>query len=104
MFGKTDMTSWEGGIITSYVNEFENLDGHGHGVKLEPTCNVVSLALFKSPSIFLKEIPTIVSLSLISHWSWIGRSFIFFMLFPLSCSYSPMNYTRCEPPDTSNNG
>ncbi|KAG6231749.1 hypothetical protein E4U26_006560 [Claviceps purpurea] len=40
VFGKTDMTSWEGGIITSYVNEFENLDGHGHGVKLEPTCNV----------------------------------------------------------------
>lgn len=35
------MTSWEGGIITSYINEFENLDGQGHGVKLEPTCNVV---------------------------------------------------------------
>ncbi|KAG5985214.1 hypothetical protein E4U43_006098, partial [Claviceps pusilla] len=40
VFGNTDMTSWEGGIITSYVNEFENLDGRGHGVKLEPTCNV----------------------------------------------------------------
>ncbi|QPH02034.1 hypothetical protein C2857_006239 [Epichloe festucae Fl1] len=40
VFGNTDMTSWEGGIITSYVNEFENLDGRGHGVKLEPTCNL----------------------------------------------------------------
>ncbi|KAG5930397.1 hypothetical protein E4U42_001643 [Claviceps africana] len=40
VFGNTDMTSWEGGIITSCVDEFENLDGLGHGVKLEPTCNV----------------------------------------------------------------
>ncbi|KAG6004888.1 hypothetical protein E4U21_000664 [Claviceps maximensis] len=40
VFGNTDMTSWEGGIITSYVDEFENLDGRGHGVKLETTCNV----------------------------------------------------------------
>ena len=27
---------WEGGIITSLVTEFENLDGHGYGAKLEP--------------------------------------------------------------------
>ncbi|PHH69758.1 hypothetical protein CDD82_7536 [Ophiocordyceps australis] len=27
---------WEGGIITSYSGEFENLDCEGHGVKLEP--------------------------------------------------------------------
>ncbi|KAF1811709.1 hypothetical protein P152DRAFT_449983 [Eremomyces bilateralis CBS 781.70] len=26
---------WEGGILTSVVNEFENLDGHGHGAKIE---------------------------------------------------------------------
>lgn len=26
---------WEGGILTSVVRDFENLDGHGHGVKLE---------------------------------------------------------------------
>ncbi|KAF2087050.1 long-chain fatty alcohol dehydrogenase [Saccharata proteae CBS 121410] len=26
---------WEGGILTAVVNEFENLDGHGHGAKLE---------------------------------------------------------------------
>lgn len=33
---------WEGGIITSYCSEFENLDGTGHGVKLEPTSMIVS--------------------------------------------------------------
>lgn len=33
---------WEGGIITSWSGEFENLDGKGHGVKLEPLCMVVS--------------------------------------------------------------
>ena len=26
---------WEGAILTSVVDEFQNLDGHGHGVKLE---------------------------------------------------------------------
>ncbi|KAH6610304.1 long chain fatty alcohol oxidase [Trichoderma cornu-damae] len=31
---------WEGGIITSWSGEFENLDGKGHGVKLEPLCMV----------------------------------------------------------------
>lgn len=31
-----------GGIITSYSSSFENLDGHGHGTKLEATCMVVS--------------------------------------------------------------
>ncbi|TWU76780.1 hypothetical protein ED733_005160 [Metarhizium rileyi] len=40
VFGKRDMSSWEGGIITAYVDEFENLDGHGHGVKLETTSNI----------------------------------------------------------------
>ena len=30
-----EVRPWEGGIITTLVNEFENLDGHGHGVKLE---------------------------------------------------------------------
>ncbi|KAF2120283.1 hypothetical protein BDV96DRAFT_485921 [Lophiotrema nucula] len=28
---------WEGAILTSVVSEFENLDGKGHGVKLEAT-------------------------------------------------------------------
>ncbi|GAO13890.1 hypothetical protein UVI_02003940 [Ustilaginoidea virens] len=40
VFGTREMLSWEGGIITSYVSEFDNLDGKGHGAKLEPTCNV----------------------------------------------------------------
>ncbi|KAF4447681.1 hypothetical protein F53441_8827 [Fusarium austroafricanum] len=26
---------WEGGILTSVVSSFDNLDGHGHGVRLE---------------------------------------------------------------------
>lgn len=39
---KEDVRPWEGGIITGYSPEFENLDCKGHGVKLEPTCMVVS--------------------------------------------------------------
>ncbi|KAK4074791.1 CAZyme family AA3 [Trichoderma aggressivum f. europaeum] len=31
---------WEGGIITAWSGEFENLDGKGHGAKLEPLCMV----------------------------------------------------------------
>jgi choline dehydrogenase-like flavoprotein len=34
---KEDIKPWEGGILTAVVNEFENLDGKGHGVKLEAT-------------------------------------------------------------------
>lgn len=30
-----EIRPWEGGILTSVVTEFDNLDGHGHGVKLE---------------------------------------------------------------------
>ncbi|KAK5664161.1 hypothetical protein OQA88_376 [Cercophora sp. LCS_1] len=33
-----DVRPWEGGIITSVCLNFENLDGKGHGAKLEPTC------------------------------------------------------------------
>ena len=40
---------WEGGILTSVVESFENLDGHGHGTKLE------SIAMF--PSICLPFMP-----------------------------------------------
>ena len=39
---KDEVRPWEGSIITSYSSEFENLDQKGHGVKLEPTCMVVS--------------------------------------------------------------
>ncbi|UKZ80749.1 hypothetical protein TrVFT333_008513 [Trichoderma virens FT-333] len=35
---------WEGGIITSWSGEFENLDGKGHGTKLEPLCMVPYMA------------------------------------------------------------
>jgi choline dehydrogenase-like flavoprotein len=37
-----DIRPWEGGILTSVVNEFENLDGKGHGAKLEATSMVPS--------------------------------------------------------------
>lgn len=33
---------WEGGILTAVVDEFQNLDGHGHGVKLEAMCMLPS--------------------------------------------------------------
>lgn len=37
-----DIKPWEGGILTSVVGELENLDGKGHGVKLEATNMVPS--------------------------------------------------------------
>ena len=37
-----NLEGWEGGIITSAITEFENLDTKGHGVKLEPLCMLVS--------------------------------------------------------------
>lgn len=33
---------WEGGILTAVVDEFQNLDSHGHGVKLEAMCMLPS--------------------------------------------------------------
>ncbi|KAG4442836.1 hypothetical protein IFR05_001717 [Cadophora sp. M221] len=36
---------WEGGILTSVVSSLENLDGHGHGAKLETTCMMPSWCL-----------------------------------------------------------
>lgn len=30
-----DVRPWEGGILTTVVNTFENMDGKGHGAKLE---------------------------------------------------------------------
>ncbi|KAJ5343713.1 Alcohol dehydrogenase long-chain fatty [Penicillium brevicompactum] len=40
---------WEGSALTTVVNEFEDLDGHGHGVKIE--------ALSMLPSVFLPIFP-----------------------------------------------
>lgn len=34
---KEEIKPWEGAILTSVVSEYENLDGKGHGVKLEAT-------------------------------------------------------------------
>jgi hypothetical protein len=38
-----EIRPWEGGILTSVVDEYENLDGSGHGVKLEAT-NMIPLS------------------------------------------------------------
>ncbi|KAL2263197.1 hypothetical protein VTK26DRAFT_7771 [Humicola hyalothermophila] len=40
-----DVRPWEGGCLTSVVSEFENLDGKGHGVKLEAMSMMPSFAL-----------------------------------------------------------
>ncbi|KAH0548525.1 hypothetical protein GP486_007931 [Trichoglossum hirsutum] len=44
-----EVRPWEGPIITSVVSEFENLDGHGHGVKFECLAMTPSLALMFMP-------------------------------------------------------
>ncbi|KAL5353149.1 hypothetical protein ACLOAV_001180 [Pseudogymnoascus australis] len=44
-FFKEEVRPWEGGILTTVCSSFENLDGHGHGVKLEATCMLPSLCL-----------------------------------------------------------
>lgn len=36
-----------GGIITSVCTSFENLDGRGHGTKIETTSMMVSASLLK---------------------------------------------------------
>ena len=36
---------WEGSILTAVVDEFQNLDGHGHGPKLECTTMIPSMFL-----------------------------------------------------------
>lgn len=40
---------WEGAILTSVVNEFENQDGKGHGVKLEATSMLPAMWLALIP-------------------------------------------------------
>jgi choline dehydrogenase-like flavoprotein len=44
-----DVRPWEGSILTSVVNEYENLDGEGYGVKLE--------AITMLPGFFLPLLP-----------------------------------------------
>ncbi|KUJ12732.1 long chain fatty alcohol oxidase-like protein [Mollisia scopiformis] len=40
-----DVRPWEGGILTTVCTSFENLDGHGHGVKVETTAMLPSYVL-----------------------------------------------------------
>lgn len=40
-----DVRPWEGGILTSVCTSFEDLDGHGHGVKLEVTSSLPAMAM-----------------------------------------------------------
>ncbi|ORY69712.1 long chain fatty alcohol oxidase [Pseudomassariella vexata] len=42
-----DIKPWEGGIITSICSTFENMDGKGHGVKLE-TMNMVPYVMMSN--------------------------------------------------------
>jgi choline dehydrogenase-like flavoprotein len=44
-----EIRPWEGPILTSVVNEFENLDGEGYGAKLEATTMLPSLWLPAAP-------------------------------------------------------
>ncbi|CAN9473516.1 unnamed protein product [Alternaria alternata] len=44
-YHKEEIEPWEGGILTAVVGEFENMDGKGHGVKLEATNMVPSACL-----------------------------------------------------------
>lgn len=46
---KEDIKPWEGAILTSVVSEYENLDGKGHGVKLEATNMIPSSWLIWLP-------------------------------------------------------
>ncbi|KAJ2982581.1 hypothetical protein NUW58_g6414 [Xylaria curta] len=44
-----DIKGWEGGIITSACTTFENLDGKGHGVKIETNCMLPYITLNGHP-------------------------------------------------------
>ncbi|KXJ94234.1 hypothetical protein Micbo1qcDRAFT_187923 [Microdochium bolleyi] len=44
-----DVKGWEGGILTSVISDFENLDGNGHGVKLETSSMLPHMVLFNLP-------------------------------------------------------
>ncbi|CAJ2506155.1 Uu.00g002850.m01.CDS01 [Anthostomella pinea] len=44
-----DIKGWEGGILTSVCTSFENLDGKGHGVKLEASVMAPHILLYEHP-------------------------------------------------------
>ncbi|RYP45147.1 hypothetical protein DL768_008465 [Monosporascus sp. mg162] len=43
------INGWEGGIITSVCTSFENLDGKGHGVKIETSAMIPHFVFFNHP-------------------------------------------------------
>ncbi|KAI1743711.1 GMC oxidoreductase [Xylaria scruposa] len=45
----SDLKGWEGGIITSVCTTFENLDGKGHGAKLETNNMLPYVLLYNHP-------------------------------------------------------
>ncbi|KAI8623620.1 long-chain fatty alcohol dehydrogenase [Xylariaceae sp. FL1651] len=45
----TDVKPWKGDILSSVVSEFEDLDGKGHGVKIEPTAMQPYVAMLFLP-------------------------------------------------------
>ncbi|KAI0476731.1 GMC oxidoreductase [Xylaria cf. heliscus] len=48
-FDDKDVKGWEGGIITSVCTTFENLDGKGHGAKLETNNTLPHILLYGHP-------------------------------------------------------
>jgi len=46
---KEEVKPWEGAILTAVVSEYENLDGNGHGIKLEATNMIPSSWLIWLP-------------------------------------------------------
>ncbi|KAI9701119.1 MAG: hypothetical protein M1836_001788 [Candelina mexicana] len=46
---KEEIRPWEGGILTSLCDEFQNIDCHGHGAKLETTVMLPSYCLTLMP-------------------------------------------------------
>ncbi|RAL63381.1 hypothetical protein DID88_003805 [Monilinia fructigena] len=67
-----DVRPWEGGILTSICSSFENLDSHGHGVKLEtismmpslclPTLNYPTGFSYKFNSLFYRHMNVFISI------------------------------------------
>ncbi|KAA8576967.1 hypothetical protein EYC84_006993 [Monilinia fructicola] len=68
-----DVKPWEGGILTSVCSSFENLDSHGHGVKLEtstmmpahslPTLNYPTGFSYKFKSLLYRHMNLFISIS-----------------------------------------
>ncbi|KAL5624042.1 hypothetical protein BROUX41_004102 [Berkeleyomyces rouxiae] len=44
-----EINPWEGPAMSTVVKSFENLDGAGHGVKIEPSCSVPYVGLIAFP-------------------------------------------------------